>query len=434
MNDFIFALLDTTERFADREAAKQARGWSIGFTRFKYDGRIIESANRDELLQMAVSTGARHCLLLSYGSFVSEVWVPHQSDNGRPDHEDTTDGNILDSLFRWTERHGLAVAGKFSESGSSLPELLFIDLQQFPKQGVPTFDAVRVEALENTLPAHIANQIISFNPSAQNSDFLAQLDTLTARLRKAVFVWNIESYEDIESPAPGFTAPLTSLYTVAAGFKPNRILETHGFHRKTRMVIFDYSLKGLEHRRLMHQEWNGEDYPRFLRQRFGNADRDDIHYLLWHGATPENPDWSLMEKRWQQELDAWGGESAFTDHWQRFRELDIEYVHCDLLQAPEKILECVKHEPGSLIWWSNAFLTLDSIRRYTTSQRKVIYRNWIESLAQKAPLLHLYGSDCNNLSVNGFTAQEYSGWLTEDGDDPLDELTPKGLNRIKMRY
>jgi len=434
MNNFIFTLLDTTQHFDDRVVAQGARGWSIGFTRFKYDGDIIESTDPDELLQQAVATGARYCLFLTYGSFISEVWAPAQADNQPSDQVSNSDGGVLESLARWIDHQDFSVAGKFPENGSGLPDFLFIDLHRACQQGTPSFDILRTWGVENPLPAKLSNQIVSFDSSKQDTGLITRLKELTANLRKAVFVWNIESYDDIQSPAPTFRGPLSSLYTVAAGFKPNRILETHGFNPDTRMVIFDYSRQGLEHRRLMHDEWNGEDYPGYLHHRFRTTGHKDTHYLLWHGATTENLDWSLMELRWQQELDVWGGALAFKHHWQRFQALEFEYLHCDLLQTPEEILRRIRNQPGSLIWWSNAFLTLDSIRRYTTDQRKSIFRSWIGNLALMAPQLHLYGSDCNNLSVNGFTALDYAGWLSAAVDDPLDELTPRSLNRVSMRY
>ena len=51
--------------------------------------------------------------------------------------------------------------------------------------------------------------------------------------KHGVFPWNLESYADVDIPPPDLESPLTSLYCVAAGFKPYRILHTHGFDRGT---------------------------------------------------------------------------------------------------------------------------------------------------------------------------------------------------------
>lgn len=257
---------------------------------------------------------------------------------------------------------------------------------------------------------------------------------LTRNLERAVFVWNIESYRDIETPAPSNTAPLKALYTVAAGFKPNRILHTHGATQDTRVLVFDYSEKGLEYRRLLHQEWDGVDFPVFLRKVLRTLPPSDAHYLLWQGADAKNLDWTLMEARWQQEVDAWGGAQVLRDHWQIYQGMDVEYLHCDLLKEPELLLERIHDQAGSLIWWSNAFLTIHSISHYSAAERRAIYSNWIKWLAETAPELHVYGADCNNLSVNGFTVREYADWLGKAEHDPLDILQPQGLSRIKMHY
>lgn len=434
MSDFVFALLDTSPRFASRKAAQSAREKSIGFTRFKFDGDIIESRDPDELLKLAAATGSRYCLMLEYGVFISEIWAPEKTDTPAACENDTPVGNVLEALANWSERNRIPAAGNISDDDQQRPVFQFIDMQRCFKDGVPDYEIVQRTARSHPVPAHVAAQIISSSDPGQDTETATTLETVTNNLRKSVFVWNIESYADIETPAPGFIRPLSSLYTVAAGFKPNRILETHGFSAVTRMVIFDYSQKGLDHRKRLHEEWDGEDYPEFLRRLFKSGEDEEIHYLLWQGATPENPDWSQMEARWQQELNLWGGEQAFKNHWRRFQIMEIEYLHCDLLNTPGVLLDRIRDEDGSLLWWSNAFLTLDSISKYTAEQRQAIYRRWIASLANKAPSLHLYGSDCNNLSVNGFTAREYSEWLTASDTDPLDVLKPRGLNRIRMKY
>ena len=72
--------------------------------------------------------------------------------------------------------------------------------------------------------------------STGQSAFLRDIAAQTAHARKGVFLWNIESYGDIEEPRDDFQSPVSTLYSVAAGFKPNRILQTHGFDETTRMV------------------------------------------------------------------------------------------------------------------------------------------------------------------------------------------------------
>lgn len=272
------------------------------------------------------------------------------------------------------------------------------------------------------------------HPMEKQHVFLEGVRELTGKLRNSVFVWNLEPYEDIETPADGFEAPLAALYTVSAGFKPNRILQTHGFEADTRMVVFDYSPPGMEFRRLIHEEWDGIDYPSFLRVLFRKLPSSEAHYLLWDGMTPETLDWETVNRRWQRELDAWGGEEALYQHWQKFRRIKVEYVLCDLLTEQSELLQRIEDEPNALIWWSNAFFSVYSNWLYSTAERRQLYRGWIEKLAQKAPRIWIYGSDCHNVSVNCHTARQYLDWFRRAEARGFDELTPPALNRYQIGF
>lgn len=282
----------------------------------------------------------------------------------------------------------------------------------------------------------VEESILSEKPESNGKQqlFLEGVRRLTEDLPRSIFVWNLESYEDVETPAEDFEAPLKALYTVSAGFKPNRMLQTHGFDSKTRMLVFDYSPQGLEFRRLIHEQWDGVDYPSFLRILFRKLPSGDAHYLLWDGMTPDNLDWELVSQRWQQELTTWGGEEALYDHWQAFRRIGVEYLTCNLLTEQDKLLDRIKDEPNALIWWSNAFFSIYSNWRYSTAERQAIYLQWIENLARKAPKLWIYGSDCHNMSVNSYKVHQYRNWLRSALEEGFDELTPPALNRYQISF
>jgi len=460
MNDLVFALLDNSDRFECRKAARQARELSIAFTRFKYDGPIFEDSDPDRLLSQASAFGTEYCLILPFGCFLAEVWL----------HEEVENPGIMSAIEAWARVDIDLAGGVFDDDSADKPPfdplLLLVNLDQYRKAGGPPWKTVVGHARGSLAPDRIGRNLVHLDPRrcgqwmstldgpaadeapasadevieidqpgpANGARFLDKTRRLTENLERAVFVWNIESYRDIEAPSSTFVTPLSALYTVAAGFKPNRILNTHGATESSRMVVFDYSERGLEYRRLLHEEWDGVDYPAFLRMLFQTLPSSDTHYLLWDGVEPENLDWALVERRWRQEIEAWGGEQALRDHWRIFRKMKVEYLHCDLLKEPERLLERIEDESGSLIWWSNAFLSIHSIWHYSAAQRRALYLAWIQGLAECAPQIHIFGSDCNNVSLNAFTAREYARWLDGEKPDPLDILQPRGLNRLQMRY
>jgi hypothetical protein len=260
--------------------------------------------------------------------------------------------------------------------------------------------------------------------------FLSDLHRLTTNLHRGVFVWNIEPYDDVAEPPPGLASPLASLYSVAAGLKPNFLLERLGFDDRTRVVFLDYSAPALEFRRLLLEDWDGSDYPSFLRRLFRRLPPDRAFYLLWRGGTPDELAWDEVATRWRDELDRWGGGAVLRKHWARYRRLAHELVQCDLVAAPEPALQAVRDEPAAAIWWSNAFFSVHSNWHHDATRRRELYRRWIGGLAERAPGLWLYGASSDNVSVNGVQAVEYRTWHDSHGGD---ELEPGKFHRVEIR-
>ncbi|MEM7355656.1 MAG: hypothetical protein AAF657_32880 [Acidobacteriota bacterium] len=261
--------------------------------------------------------------------------------------------------------------------------------------------------------------------------FLATQRDLTRDLKSGVFVWNMESYADVDEPPEEREKPVSTLYCVAAGFKSNRILETHGFDENTRVVFFDYSPLGLEFRRLLLEEWDGEDYLEFLRFAFTELTSRGAFFCLWDDLGPDEIDWRDLEQRWQHELEAWGGANALRQHWVRFRKLEHTYLCANVLSQQDDLLQLIEDEPSPVIWWSNAFCSVYSNWFYTGAERQRIYEQFLAGLAARAPRLLLYGSSSENVSVNHVTAQRYYEWYRERGGD---ELEPAKLHRHEIRF
>jgi hypothetical protein len=243
--------------------------------------------------------------------------------------------------------------------------------------------------------------------TADQRQFLSVIKAQAENARRGVFLWNIESYADIEVPGDGFVPPVSTLYSVAAGFKPNRILQTHGFTDRTRVVYFDYSQPALDVRRFMVSRWNGEDFPRFVRAVFEAFPCPETFYQLWDEKTPQDELWCDIHRIWQQELNRWGGAAAFASHWHRYRQLKHHYLCCNILEDSLPLLQLIRAETDAVIWWSNAFFTMYGNWFYTTDQRQQAYRHWVSELARRNADLFLLGSDNNNTCVNSIRAKEY---------------------------
>ena len=250
-------------------------------------------------------------------------------------------------------------------------------------------------------------------------------------VKRGVFLWNVEPYTDVQSLPPAFVPPLGTLYSVASGLKPNIILHSHGFDHDTRVVFFDYSLNALRIKKLMLEEWDGEDYPRFLQYVFKKFPSPETFYHLWAGLSPGQLRAEDITAYWQDETEKWGGANAIKDHWASYRTLQHEYVHCDILTAPDKLLSRMHADSRSVIWWSNAFFTVYSNWLYTVEERKTIYDSWVRCLARKHPRLFLYGADYNNTSVNFIQAESYLDQYQEVGGD---YLRPSKLHKYEIAF
>ncbi len=293
--------------------------------------------------------------------------------------------------------------------------------------------AVRRNAMQPFLGDGIAQYDGLHDVSELTVDQRAFLDVLkpqTGNARNGVFLWNIESYADIESPRDDFRRPVSTLYGVAAGFKPARMLFTHGFGPDTRVVYFDYSPAALTIKQRIVEQWDGEDFPRFVDYLFREFPHPETFYQLWDNVTPDNVDPKDIDFVWQRELQRWGGPDRLKSFWQEYSQLKHEYVLCNLLMDPAPLLESITNEPSAMIWWSNAFFTMYGNWFYSIGQRKQAYDHWAKQLAEVNPHLHLFGSDFNNTNVNSIRAGEYwEQYRRTDGDG----LSPCKLYRTEIR-
>lgn len=389
-------------------AAIRARDLTVSWLRWNYSGDVLEDDDLGRLLLRAGAVGQRYCLVQGHG----HILIEHAGPNGGKAR------SAFQALEDWTRTHDFTFAG-------IADRCLLVDLAAWQRNGMPSVDAAPPLPFGADLDSHLLDLGADLGAGGA---FLSFLDAMCEKAGRGVFVLNYESYEDVEEVPPGFRGPVSTLYCVAAGLKPNRILETHGIGRTSRVVFFDYSRQALDFRRRLDADWDGYDYPTYLRTAF--ARRDGAHYYLWPGADAGNMDWTELERLWTAELARWGGAEAFAAHWRRYRNLHHEYRFCNILD-PHDLLAWIRDEPGAVIWWSNAFSTIYSARHHGLKDKRRLYEDWIGRLAERAPGLFLYGSDHSNSSVNGLTARDYrDGYFTRGGDP----LLSRSFHRHAIRF
>jgi hypothetical protein len=468
----VFGLLSHGAAGGDAALRSSLRALTIAWSRYGYSGPVIEAQTINAVLDRALEAQHRFCFIQAPGTIISEIWFPawwnrkdlhaHLADL-MADGEFLATGRIvtaddgsqaLDARCLLVSLEAYAASGRptFAIShvqGIPVARLVYSAELARARFGVREFDPAILDRMvqlvpgcdgaENGLSRFLGDGIERFvkapeselaGMTASQRVFLNGIASQAMNARRGVFPWNLETYADITTPPGGFESPVSHLYSVAAGFKPYRILLTHGFSGDTRVVYFDYSTKALEFRKLLLDEWDGEDYPRFLRFAFGRMPPPETFYQLWAGLTPDELDATDMDAAWRAETERWGGEPAFREHWRACRGLTHEFVRCNILTEQSSLLERVRSERSSVIWWSNAFFTMYSNWSYSIEDRRKFYRQWIDALAMKCPDISVYGSDNNNISVNAIRAGEYANLLQQD---PGCELAPRKYQRIQIR-
>ena len=440
--ELVYGLLDTTAAIQDRTLASKCRELTLAWSRYDYHGPIIEHDSIDKIVSRAAERQYRYCFIQAYGQVIHERWTPDTEGS---------DGFLAMLKDCLLALEGMA-AGQILRTNGGRDGLdhhcLLVDLQRYVDCGSPAFgragegsetlpgwnyiEASRKHGLPVVaLPERLQAQIVNLEPEAAGADrqlpersegqrdFLQTVRSQTANAQRGVFLLNVESHADIETPQPGFAGPVSSLYCVASGFKPNRILQTHGIAADSRVVFFDYSPNALAVRKVMVEEWDGEDFPQFMRHLFVRFPPPATFYQLWAGATPDNIDWSVVDKLWQDQLDQLGGALTFRDHWRECRQLPHEYIHCDILADPQPLLDRIVPGPGALMWFSNAPFTMYANWFHSFDERRRMYRQWMSWLAELNPDMILYGSDYANSNVNCIAAREYWQRFRNEDQGPL---------------
>jgi hypothetical protein len=420
---FVYAVLDVRDRLADAALAERCRELTFAWSRWSYAGPIVEHADPQQLLALALARGARYCLVQAAGHLVVETLRPKGA--AAPELVDLLINALGDNDW---------LVGRAAADGALRDSCWLVDLQRWDARGRP---ALRRETAQPLLRSVHGDGIAAFPPAAlalgrelqpekpphaqalngapeeaniaalapELGSFVSALARTLERSRRGVFVWNLEGYEDLHSlPAD---EPLAALYSVAAGFKPNAILRACGFRPGARVVFFDYSADALALRRELVEHWDGRDLPAFLWPRLQPG---KTHYWLRSTAQDQAPAREELDQLWARELQDWGGADSFAAHWQLTRRLRHEYLLVDLLNTPQQALAAPPQGPA-VVWWSNAFSSVHALWHLRYAQRAAAFGRWIQLLAQHCPQACLLGADADNTPVAGIRAADYAALL-----------------------
>lgn len=459
MKNMVFGLL-SRECDAQDKTYKKLRELTIAWTRYRYQGEIIEAATIDDIMAKASQTNADFCLIQAVGHIIDERWyLAHWDKQG-----------FYDSIEALSKQNNFLVAAEPNQTSTDTlnTDCLLVNLGKYRTLGYPMFSGgdsqssggnwiaqshknnLNLPTLGDNInhcrfyldeleqPTQLLTTLfgqpldhtsLGLDEQSPHQRFIAKIKCQINNAKNGVFLFNIENYGEINAQQIG--QPLEALFSVAAGFKPYRILLEKGFTETTKVIFFDYSQSALDIKKHMIEHWDGEDFPGYIAQLFKAFPHPDVFYQLWDGTTPENIDWSDITWMWQQELQKWGGEENFKKHWQVCRRLPHQYLCCDLLNNRQPLLNKLAQFDRSYLWWSNAFFTIYSHWHFETSTRKQQYIDWLKSLQTVAPNCEISGADHNNAAVNGLTVNEY---VRQFESKNCDQLNPQQIHKISMQF
>ena len=442
--DYIVGLLDDSSVIPNATAAQKAKELTEFFTRFKYFGKIIHGTSVNEILDKALNENKKYCIIQCIGHLIKEAHFFTLLENWMESHNFFITGHIMDK-----ENPNSAHPAGDGYYGLH-KQCLLVNLNYYKKFDKPIFGNKRnsetvnlVKAIRSIHDIHDDYTPLSLKPSeetlvctplvdgwnfinkslengltvynfhpkireqkqyvypnksaAELNRQLSWINNIISYAPTCVFLWNTEGYKDLKYVQ--LVDPIDHLYSVAAAFKPNFILNRFGFKETTKITYFDYSKPALAYKRMLLEYWDGDDYPKFI-----DWARKKFTINETAATATEN---ETMQDLWLREIEEWGSEKLIKNHWEFYKTLEHNYIYCDVCVNPKKFTNKVKNKGTQIIWWSNAFHTVNAHYLRGLQGVKKCYTEWISQLYDKNQNLYIMGKDYLNRPIEGRTLKEY---------------------------
>ena len=414
------------------------------FTRFKYFGPIIVGTSVNDVLDKASEHEVDFCIVQSVGHIIMEAtffsliekWIDKQNffvtghimDKNTKNKNNPSGKEGYYGLHKQCMLVNLDYYKKFDKpvfGDKNSTETFVVKAKRHVKDIHDDYTPLSLAPTEeltictplvdgwNFISTSLANDltVYNFHPKIRDSKQYIYPSTSAEELSKqlnwiqnivdyapqCVFLWNTENYKDLKYVS--LNKPVNKLYSVAASFKPNMILNHFGFHENTEVVFYDYSKPSLAFKKLLVTQWDGEDYPAFITWALSKYSFSET------GGT--ETEIYTRDELWKREIEWWGTEKAIKDHWDRYKKLKHSYIHVDICEAPEKLTNKITNEENSVIWWSNAFHTVNA--QYVRGLQGVTdcYNTWISQINTKNSDIWILGKDYLDRPIEGSQIKDY---------------------------
>ena len=441
--NYIVGIYDDREFSGHLTKADKFKELTEFFTRFKYFGPIIVEKSVNDVLDAALEYDVDYCIVQSIGHIIMEAtffthiekWIEKQNffvtghimDKNKKNVNNPSGQEGYYGLHKQCMLVNLDYYKKFDKpvfGNKNSGEEFVVKAKRHAKDIHDDYTPLSLAPTEeltictplvdgwNFISTSLANDLTVYNfhpriretkqylyPTSSAEELSKQLNWINNIVEYAptcVFLWNTENYTDLKYINP---PPIKKLYSVAASFKPNMILNKYGFEEDSEVVFYDYSKPSLAFKKLLLTQWDGEDYPAFVtwaldKYQFSETGGNETQHLT-------------RQELWEREIKWWGSEKEIKEHWDKYKNLKHSYIHVDICESPEKLTSKITPTENSLIWWSNAFHTINAQYVRGLAGVKKCYETWCEQINQQNPDIWILGKDYLDKPVEGKVVKEY---------------------------
>jgi hypothetical protein len=443
-SELIFGVLDTSDRIYDSVAAGFSRNlaefWLIEVERQGH--KVLVHSEIDTLLNAAADLNCKYLIVGALGGIYSseddffaemKKWIEQNPDF-------YIVGHIADKKQYWYELHeqcfvinldifrrlGRPVYGTYQKGEFQLTHVER-SIENFhhdftPHWLKPTSEKITVSQVGrgfNLLDVGLkaGHPIYAFPERLRNAKFFLHPGIDGEFSRKIVW-WDRQveifrnSFDAFDTEDMKFSAedrpraPLGRLITLCSGLLFFEILRDLDFVQGAAIHFYDHSPVAIDLMRLLVSDWDGRDYPKFLRN-----NKAGITRLL---------NFSDPEEKWSSFVRRFGGEEPWINFFERVKgECVFYFYETDVYGERFGESDFLKDMPGNgetLFELSNVFHY-----RYSSAMRSLVERvraqdNLIESIKERCPdtYIHMTSALAHRVANQKvFRARDYRKQLSE---------------------
>ena len=181
--------------------------------------------------------------------------------------------------------------------------------------------------------------------------------------KDCIWVYNTDDPEQILNTVKTVdTLPdsLDNIFCIAGGFFALNFLKLCNFNENTSVIYYDINAKALRFKKWLVENWDGTNYLNTIHHYIRNVEK---FIPIWHGEVTYS---EQDQNEFNQMVKFFGGTEEWLIFWDKYRNLNHEYLEVDLLNNSDPLIYRIKDFGGknNFTYTSNIFYTEIGLRLY----------------------------------------------------------------------